>query len=171
MKRTSHSLKGRLLAVAAAGTFFLSGVAGAAAGALGPVAPLQGAALKGQGATTEVQYRGDRNWRSGPGWRGKPGWRGNPGWRGPGYRGGPYVYGPGYRNCGWGGCNNNGAAVAAGVIGGLALGAAAAAAANSSSAPVRSSNDWIAYCSSKYRSFDPSTGTYLGYDGKRHPCS
>jgi hypothetical protein len=30
--------------------------------------------------------------------------------------------------------------------------------------------DWYAYCASKYRSFDPRTGTYLGYDGYRHPC-
>jgi hypothetical protein len=31
-------------------------------------------------------------------------------------------------------------------------------------------SDWLAYCSAKYRSFDPATGTYLGYDGDRHPC-
>jgi hypothetical protein len=30
--------------------------------------------------------------------------------------------------------------------------------------------DWIAYCSQKYRSFDPASGTYLGYDGQRHLC-
>lgn len=169
MKRISHSFKGRVLAIAAAGTFFLSGVAGAAAGALGPVAPLQGTTAQASGAT-EVQYRGHHRGGPGPGWQGRPGWRGNPGYRGPGWRGGPYAYGPGYRNCGWGGCNNNGAAVAAGVIGGLALGAAAAAAANSASAAPRSS-DWVAYCSSKYRSFDPSTGTYMGYDGQRRPCT
>lgn len=29
---------------------------------------------------------------------------------------------------------------------------------------------WFAYCSNKYRSFDPETGTYLGYDGQRRPC-
>lgn len=29
---------------------------------------------------------------------------------------------------------------------------------------------WIAHCSAKYRSFDPATGTYLGYDGMRHSC-
>lgn len=29
---------------------------------------------------------------------------------------------------------------------------------------------WYDYCSSKYRSFDPDTGTYLGYDGLRHYC-
>jgi hypothetical protein len=30
--------------------------------------------------------------------------------------------------------------------------------------------DWIEYCSAKYRSFDPASGTYLGYDGERHAC-
>jgi len=97
------------------------------------------------------------------------------GWRGNGYRNGYYRngyrngYGPGYyrqRN------NNTGAAVAAGVIGGLALGAAAAAAANANSnaGPPPGGNDWLAYCSSRYRSFDPASGTYLGYDGRRHAC-
>ena len=32
------------------------------------------------------------------------------------------------------------------------------------------SNAWINYCFSKYKSFDPYTGTYLGYDGYRHYC-
>ena len=27
-----------------------------------------------------------------------------------------------------------------------------------------------AYCSRRYRSYDPASGTYLGYDGYRHPC-
>jgi hypothetical protein len=26
------------------------------------------------------------------------------------------------------------------------------------------------YCAQRYRSYDPSSGTYLGYDGVRHPC-
>ena len=111
-----------------------------------------------------------RGWRGngpraggrGPGWRGpgyyQRGW-GGPGWRGPGY------YGPRYYNY-----NNNGAAVAAGVIGGLALGAAAASAANANQANQANAANWQAYCASKYRSFDPRTGTYLGYDGLRHPC-
>jgi hypothetical protein len=30
--------------------------------------------------------------------------------------------------------------------------------------------DWMSYCFSRYRSFDPATGTYMGYDGRRHPC-
>jgi hypothetical protein len=28
----------------------------------------------------------------------------------------------------------------------------------------------IAYCLRRYRSYDPYTMTYLGYDGRRHPC-
>jgi hypothetical protein len=27
-----------------------------------------------------------------------------------------------------------------------------------------------AYCASRYKSYDPTTGTFLGYDGVRHPC-
>ena len=27
-----------------------------------------------------------------------------------------------------------------------------------------------AYCFNQFRSYDPRTGTYLGYDGYRHPC-
>ena len=26
------------------------------------------------------------------------------------------------------------------------------------------------YCARRYRSYDPASGTYLGYDGRRHPC-
>jgi len=26
------------------------------------------------------------------------------------------------------------------------------------------------YCARTYRSYDPGSGTYLGYDGLRHPC-
>ncbi len=94
-------------------------------------------------------------------------WRG----RGYGYPGG--YYGGGYRR-------NNGAAVAAGVLGGLALGAVIAGAASApppgyyappaAYAPPPPPGDWYAYCASKYRSFDPASGTYLGYDGLRHPC-
>jgi BA14K-like protein len=28
----------------------------------------------------------------------------------------------------------------------------------------------VDYCAQRYRSFDPATGTYLGFDGARHPC-
>ncbi len=93
-------------------------------------------------------------------------------WRGRGgyYRGG-YGYGRGYGYRG-----GNGGAVAAGVLGGLALGAVIAGAAAAPPPPVAyapaygGGGDWLAYCSSKYRSFNPATGLYLGYDGQYHPC-
>jgi hypothetical protein len=28
----------------------------------------------------------------------------------------------------------------------------------------------VAYCAQRYRSYDPASGTFLGYDGLRHPC-
>lgn len=28
----------------------------------------------------------------------------------------------------------------------------------------------VGYCMRRYRSYDPASGTYLGYDGLRHPC-
>jgi hypothetical protein len=30
--------------------------------------------------------------------------------------------------------------------------------------------DAVGYCASRFRSYDPASGTYLGYDGYRHPC-
>ncbi|HET9717995.1 MAG TPA: BA14K family protein [Pseudolabrys sp.] len=30
--------------------------------------------------------------------------------------------------------------------------------------------DAVAYCQQRFRSYDPASGTYLGYDGVRHPC-
>lgn len=71
--------------------------------------------------------------------------------------------------------DNVGAAIGIGIVG-LTLGAiiAGAAADKASSVPeYRDRNDyedWFRYCSSRYRSFDPRTGTFMGYDGRRHPC-
>lgn len=28
----------------------------------------------------------------------------------------------------------------------------------------------VAYCQQRFRSYDPGSGTYLGFDGFRHPC-
>jgi hypothetical protein len=36
--------------------------------------------------------------------------------------------------------------------------------------PPPGDNDGVAYCMQTYRSYDPRSGTYLGYDGQRHPC-
>jgi BA14K-like protein len=30
--------------------------------------------------------------------------------------------------------------------------------------------DWYTYCYSRYRSFDPNSGTFVGYDGYEHFC-
>jgi hypothetical protein len=30
--------------------------------------------------------------------------------------------------------------------------------------------DEVSYCMSRFKSYDPASGTYLGYDGARHPC-
>jgi len=35
---------------------------------------------------------------------------------------------------------------------------------------VAADGDTVAYCERTYRSYDPASGTYLGYDGLRHPC-
>jgi len=74
------------------------------------------------------------------------GWR--HGWhRGYGWRDGYYRRGPGL------------GALAAGAIIGSAIANSQARASNSE-----------AYCEQKYKSYDPASGTYLGYDGDRHPC-
>jgi hypothetical protein len=33
------------------------------------------------------------------------------------------------------------------------------------------SREWYRYCSDRYRSFNPETGTYRGYDGRDHFCN
>ncbi|HWL31156.1 MAG TPA: BA14K family protein [Xanthobacteraceae bacterium] len=35
---------------------------------------------------------------------------------------------------------------------------------------VTASGGDVQYCMQRFRSYDPSSGTYLGYDGARHPC-
>lgn len=59
-----------------------------------------------------------------------------------------------------------------GVILGFALGAAVVDSQEQQNYANSRLNDpaWIAYCARRYRSFDPYTGTYLGYDGLRHYC-
>ncbi len=31
-------------------------------------------------------------------------------------------------------------------------------------------DDAVSYCLSRFKSYDPESGTYLGFDGVRHPC-
>jgi hypothetical protein len=33
-----------------------------------------------------------------------------------------------------------------------------------------SANTDLSSCAQRYRSYDPETGTFLGYDGRRHAC-
>ena len=37
-------------------------------------------------------------------------------------------------------------------------------------APIPAGGDDEGYCAQRYKSYDPASGTYLGYDGLRHPC-
>lgn len=75
--------------------------------------------------------------------------------RGYGHRG---YYG--HRHRGYGG-------TAAGVGIGLAAGAIIGGAIAASSAQAQQN---AAYCSQRYRSYDPRSGTYLNNDGNRYPC-
>jgi hypothetical protein len=67
---------------------------------------------------------------------------------------------------------DRGNALAAGALG-LATGAIVGGAlAQQQRAPVyvAPNQSAVAYCSQRFRSYDPASGTYLGYDGLRHPC-
>lgn len=70
----------------------------------------------------------------------------------------------------------SGAGVAAGVLGGLILGGMLAGPRYYGYAPGPSygtgyyRGDAVAYCMRRFKSYDPYSGTYLGYDGYRHPC-
>lgn len=84
-----------------------------------------------------------------------------------GHRGDRRYYGYRHRHYGhryYGRRDYYGPAVAAGIIG-LTAGAIAAGAAN---ANAYDRDD--EYCASRFRSYDPRSGTYLGYDGLRHAC-
>lgn len=88
------------------------------------------------------------------------------------WRGGRGGYRGGFRG-------GRGFGIGAGILGGAILGSALAApyydrpysyypTPRYYAAP--SGGDADAYCFSRFRSYDPSSGTYLGYDGYRHPC-
>ena len=149
-------------ALAANATFFGAGPASA------QVAGARIAAHAGNpGALAmPVQWRGRRVY-VGRGWGGRrwvgPGWRGGygPGWRrwgyGPGWRWG---YGPRW---GWGWWGPG--AFATGVVIGGAV-----AAPGFYGRPVRAYDPAIAYCMRRFKSYDLRTMTFLGFDGRRHPC-
>jgi hypothetical protein len=77
-------------------------------------------------------------------------WHGGPGY---GHRGGGYY---GHRRGG------NGAAIIGGLAAGAIIGGAIAA------SQAKANND--AYCSQRFRSYDPGSGTYLSSSGGRRPC-
>ena len=74
------------------------------------------------------------------------------------------------------GHGGDGAGIAAGLLGGMILGGMLARpgyydyAQRPSYGPDYSADAPEAYCMRRFRSYDPSSGTYLGYDGYRHPC-
>jgi hypothetical protein len=147
----------KILPAALAACVAAAGLAAGPAAAM-PVAPAPSVSADSPNLLTQVQYR-----RWGGGWRG-------------GY----------YRHGGWhgGGALAAGAAgLAAGAILGGALaqpryydyGQAYAVAPAPvyvdppSTGTVYGPGD-VSYCMQRFRSYDPASGTYLGYDGLRHPC-
>ncbi|MDB5649602.1 MAG: hypothetical protein JWL62_1122 [Hyphomicrobiales bacterium] len=81
-----------------------------------------------------------------------------------------YNRGYGYRRY------DNGAAIGAGIAG-LAAGAIIGGAIANSQQPTYYEGgqgivggDEESYCMQRFRSYDPRSGTYLGYDGMRHSC-
>ncbi|WP_420130939.1 BA14K family protein [Rhodopseudomonas sp.] len=86
------------------------------------------------------------------------------GWHG--HRG--YGYGPRgyyghrhYHGGGWG---------AGAALGGLAAGAIIGGAIANSQAQAAQQNDAVAYCSQRFRSYDPASGTYIAKGGVRRSC-
>ncbi|MFN3521121.1 MAG: BA14K family protein [Phenylobacterium sp.] len=61
------------------------------------------------------------------------------------------------------------AALVAGIIG-FALGAAIVGSMEQAEHARTADESWDDYCRRKYRSYDPRSRTYLGYDGLRHYC-
>ncbi len=82
------------------------------------------------------------------------GWHGHRGY-GYGHRG---YYG--HRHGGWG---------AGAALGGLAAGAIIGGAIASSQAQAQQ-NDAVAYCSQRFRTYDPASGTYIANGGVRRSC-
>ncbi len=88
-------------------------------------------------------------------------WGGAPNW---GYARGGYYPGYSYGGYGYDGFGL-GLGLTAGLIGG-ALAATASEGAYAADAPART----VEYCQARFKSYNPATGTYLGYDGLRHSC-
>jgi hypothetical protein len=170
-----------IAATAVLGTFGLTAPASAAQTQTAPVNELVAAIQNGTVNAEYVQRRGGgRHVARGGGYRGgarhvyrggayrggRYAYRGgvyrggryvNRGYYGRGYYGGRY-YGPRYGYYGRG----YGYGAAAGAIG-LTTGAIVGSA-------IAQSNNAASYCAQRYRSYNPATGTYVGYDGVRRRC-
>jgi hypothetical protein len=118
----------------------------------------------GEGLTSYAQYY-PRRYYAGPSrhYYGGPRYYGHR-YYGHRYYGYPYGY---YRR-------DRGGAVAAGVAGlaaGALIGSAIASQQAQAAAPAYVvPNQSAAYCAQRFRSYDPASGTYVGYDGRRRPC-
>lgn len=146
-----------LAATAALGAAAFTAPASAAEVQRAPVNELVTAIQNGEVQSEYVQRR--RYYRGGPRVARRGVYRGGPRYVQRRYYGRPYRYG--HRRY------NRGNALAAGAVG-LATGAIIGGAiAQSQAAPAYRGN---AYCAQRFRSYDPASGTYLGYDGRRHPC-
>lgn len=111
--------------------------------------------------------------------RGGGGHGGGGHWAGGGHWGGGH-----WRGGGWGGRNYyRGGAYLGGLAAGAVIGGALAAPYGYYGGPYAYEPDYDygpgvyaqpdrddAYCAQRFRSYDPASGTYLGYDGLRHPC-
>lgn len=175
--------------------FIVAGIA-ASVMALGAVAPASAQVTTGipyriPGGPPGVPHGGGAG--AVPG--GRPGGFQGGGPRGGGFQGGGQRFGGGGFQGGYRRHNGYGAAVGAGVAGlaaGAILGGALAnqqpyygdqgyyaptyapapvyAEPEADNDAVEPSGDAARYCASRYRSYDPESGTYAGFDGERHPC-
>jgi hypothetical protein len=73
-----------------------------------------------------------------------------------------------YYRRGWG--YGAGAAALGGLAAGAIVGGAIASQGAAQPLPQTQDPDFIAYCSRKYRSFDPVDGTFMARDGRRYLC-
>jgi BA14K-like protein len=114
----------------------------------------RGAAINSGGNLTGTRVISGGNWAANrDGRRHSSDWRGRHRFRGPGFA---FGFGPSYYDYGYYGYP---------YYDDYAYGDDYVAA-----SPGVADGDSVAYCQQRFRSYDPSTGTYLGRDGLRHPC-
>lgn len=140
-----------MAAAASAGSLVLS-ASPASAQAQTAAPEIMAQVQSGDVATSYAQYRQRRYYAAPPRYYGRR----------------HYAYPPRYYR------RDRGNAAAAGIAG-LAAGAligGAIASQQAQAAPtyVVPNQSAVAYCAQRFRSYDPRSGTYLGYDGRRHAC-